>query len=889
MLLLFLLFICLILLGLLADKLLIPVWGWASLLSGSLSFSLLLSGAHWFWCLLIIIPAIAFAFPQVRMRLLVIPWMEKLVLHYGINDHIDGASSDNSDSGIGASNHDLMSSMTMGKEEPQSNRSSGNASNEYSPKTHRTSIAPKELRVVYQYYHLLQNLAVQHNLGHNNNNKLLKKEILKTINKAAALGIDNAYGGEGLSIQARALLLVKVAAIHPQLAEEIATMNCGIQSLLAKYGTSRQKEQILPAIATGEIICQTIDPKLSYHWEAQKTEKVSTNAQGKNIKISGIELLDANAIIHAIKQQDSKQEGNLVAIYVNTQELATSEGVNGINGDTNYNGCWVLLDDKMLAANSESIEESTSTFFIPERFIISGRWDGKVSNEDNPGHHARHNVGTATGTLIETYMQEKAIYKLAIKSAKNLTKSHRSSSYMAALLANNAINDIHHINGLDKTQIASAANQWRDAWLLKQTRDFHLDLHLQEQALPLIDWLICDDKSEAAYIYSTTSSTGISSTTSSTHYLLETNTHWSNIISSARKQAASTEQFNTPSHNPSQNLSQNLSQNPSTDQLMHIDNWLGNFVGNNLRILYLGGLCIAYNCLAFIASIYSKYARHIVAASISPSISPSQTNAVPSSGVQGIRMLGMANNYKLLNATFAVLLDCTAISMIISGKTTNLLPSMASLFYSRAILQSQSGVDLSDINEISEKNAQNTQNIQNTQDTTRMQSNTTNGETPEFLNILCLEAFSKCKQQLVNSLNSLTKDSPSPLSILPLIAKALLSLSPRYKVPSDAEYHQIVNYYSIPSQQRNAFFAEIETASPRLQEMEELVKVAWLVKEIYDSLEGKGYASLDVRSKHLTTKQWYDELLKAHLINNDDIKILNDFNKKFALMSYSQG
>ena len=108
-------------------------------------------------------------------------------------------------------------------------------------------------------------------------------------------------------------------------------------------------------------------------------------------------------------------------------------------------------------------------------------------------------------------------------------------------------------------------------------------------------------------------------------------------------------------------------------------------------------------------------------------------------------------------------------------------------------------------------------------------------------------------------------------------------------MPSDAEYHQIVNYYSIPSQQRNAFFAEIETASPRLQEMEELVKVAWLVKEIYDSLEGKGYASLDVRSKNLTTKQWYDELLKAHLINNDDIKILNNFNKKFALMSYSQG
>ena len=827
MLFLFLLFICLILLGLLADKLLIPVWVWASLLSGSLSFSLLLAGAHWFWCLLIIIPAIAFAFPQVRVRLLVIPWMEKLVLHYGINDSIDGASSDVRNSGIDASNHDLMSSMTMGKEEPQSNRSSGNAANKYSPKTHRTSIDPKELRVVYQYYHLLQNLAVQHN----NNNRPLKKEILKTINKAAALGIDNAYGGEGLSIQARALLLVKVAAIHPQLAEEIASMNCGIQSLLAKYGTSRQKEQILPAIATGKIICQTIDPRFSYHWDAQKTEKVSTNAQGKNIKISGIELLDADKIIHAIKQQDSTQEDNLVAIYVNTYE--------GINGSANYNGCWVLLDDKVLAANSESMKESTGTVFIPDQLIIYGYGDGKIGDSDN----ARYDVGTSIGALIETYMREKAIYKLAIESAKNLTKSHRSSSYMAALLASNAISDIHHINGLDKTKIASAATQWRDAWLLKQTRDFHLDLHLQEQALPLVDCLICDDKTEAAYI----SSTWIDST----HYLLETNTHWSSIISSARKQAASTE------------------------QLMYIDNWLGNFVGNNLRVLYLGGLCVAYNCLAFIAATYAKYAGHTIAssiaASISPSVSSSKTDDVPSSGIQGIRMLGMANNYKLLNATFAVLIDCTAISMIISGKTTNLLPSMAGLFYSRALLQSQSGVDINDIS------------------ATKMQANTQDGETPEFLNTLCLEAFSKCKQQLTNSLNSLTKDSPSPLSILPFIAKALLLLSPRYKVPSDAEYYQIVNYYSIPSQQRNDFFAEIETASPRLQEMEELVKMAWLVKEIYDSLEDKGYASSDVRSKNLTTKQWHDELLKAHLINNDDIKILNDFNKKFALISYAQG
>ncbi|MCH9664727.1 MAG: hypothetical protein K0U41_02635, partial [Gammaproteobacteria bacterium] len=485
-----------------------------------------------------------------------------------------------------------------------------------------------------------------------------------------------------------------------------------------------------------------------------------------------------------------------------------------------------------------------------DQLIIYGYGDGKIGDSDNAKHNARYNVGT----LIETYMQEKAIYKLAIESANNLTKSHRSSSYMAALLASNAISDINHINGLDKTKIASAANQWRDAWLLKQTRDFHLDLHLQEQAIPLLDCLICDDRSEAAWI-------------DSTHYLLETNTHWSNIISSARKQAASAEQFN----NPSQNLSQNL----STDQLMYIDNWLGNFVGNNLRVLYLGGLCIAYNCLAFIAATYAKYAGHTIAtsiaASVSSSVSSSQNDDVPSNGIQGIRTLGMANNYKLLNATFAVLIDCNAISMIISGKTTNLLPSMASLFHSRAVLQSQSGVD---INEIS---------------ATKMQANTQDGETPEFLNTLCLETFSKCKQQLINSLNSLTKDSPSPLSILPFIAKALLLLSPRYKVPSDAEYYQIVNYYSIPSQQRNDFFAEIETASPRLQEMEELVKMAWLVKEIYDSLEDKGYASSDVRSKNLTTKQWHDELLKAHLINNDDIKILNDFNKKFAPISYAQG
>ncbi|MBE8182057.1 MAG: acyl-CoA dehydrogenase family protein [Candidatus Portiera sp.] len=812
------LFVCLILLGLLADKLVVPFWGWLLLLAGAVCVALLLAGSHWLWYLLVLAPSVAMAFPQVRLKLLVRPWLDKLASHYLHNKqdytyiNVDANIGVNANIGVAAKD-DWLSDIML-----------ANQDSLLSPITAK-SLPAKELKVIYQYYHRLQILV---NKRSQTSEDISGREILQEIHQVAGLGIDTAYGGEGLSIQARYLLLLKLAAIAPKVAEELANMNCGIASLLSQYASPRQKESILPALAAGKILCHTLDPRVSQGWSAKKIQQSqqplsnpNPNQRGKNIKNDGIEIQELAKIKQAIKHLDA----DLVAIYVqvkfNSGNLNKLDNTNEIDRKHNGNsgrlkGCWVLLDDKTIEEAEEAQQENKtatnkkSNLFIPDALVIYDDSNNAGYRGENENGEDGNGDNGDNKSLLKDYLSEKSVYITALNTASNLVRAHKSSSSMANLIAAPTGKQ------LDKNQITAAANQWQDAWFFKQLGHVHLHKYLDKQTSCLIDSLICYENSQPP---------SVSSLISPIHNLLEKSPPWHDLVKASVKQMSDNE------------------------RLAAMDNWLGNFISNLLRVLYLGVLgylMLLIPSISLISSLLPAYGN------LTDKQSGQDTNTNANANISKNRQNRQNNleatHYELLKSCFALLVDCSVISMVLAGKTTNLLNPLKHLYYAYIIVVHDNG------------------------SATTAKGAKYHGEA----------IFFHCKQQLYQAFRSLAQDSPMPVSILPWLANILLSLSPSHRLRSSGEDYQIINYSSIPSQERNDFFAEIELTSPPFAELEEQVKLSWLVREIYSNLEGEGYSYLDPSAKNLTLNEWHVELLKAELITREDHKILEDFHNNFS-------
>ena len=135
--------------------------------------------------------------------------------------------------------------------------------------------------------------------------------------------------------------------------------------------------------------------------------------------------------------------------------------------------------------------------------------------------------------------------------------------------------------------------------------------------------------------------------------------------------------------------------------------------------------------------------------------------------------------------------------------------------------------------------------------------------------------------QARNELAILINNLPFHAIIITIMRPILLPFAWNYRPPTAAEELQLAEIWAVPSAQREELFAELNKQHDSYKEIEEVVRLAWLVKEIYDRL----FEENITRSTNMNTNEWQAKLLEDGIINADDVKIMDDFHKKSCILS----
>lgn len=749
------LFLLLILLGWLAEKLSLPVWAWGLLIATAISLSMMISGWHWLGVLFAIAPAIAFSFPQFRFKYIALPWLEKVSYYIDINSKLVPHN-------INAKKNAWLSDLVLAKHNQFSQLNDEATSSLDDIKDQVNHISAKELKLIYQYYHLLRGQAAD------------KKSLSESISKGkkfAALGIEEAYGGVGLSVNARALLILKIAAVNRELARILADMNCTLQSLIAQHGSAKQKGTLLPAIASGKLICSGIPPNHSSMWQLFAVH----NKQA--IKQNRIEIRIPTEVLALIQEKYS------IGVDLITMHLPL------YNKDSldEVTYCWALIDCEQLNQLNASTSKAEQRVTLPDESIITAGSDRSAES------------------LLNTYYSEKAVYNLAINSADSLNKALLLSSKTAVALAiaardssGSGVMSGNLSSNLSKQLITNNASQWRDAWLLKQTRYQHLEMYDNEQAGLLINQIFAADN---------TSVSQEAFTSNPVYYLMQVNPYWNKLINTKR-----------------------LKEDKQSDekQLLAFDDWLGNYISNLLRGLYW----------SMTRDIFSLVATKI-------------TNIARENTTDSTKIDLLGKNLKHMEIMFAIAVENATITQITSEYDIDLMPALKNLLLLRAVYHGLAG------------------------DNTPMSS----FPPSSFCNTnryIWTDISHKTKLQISCAMASLPYKSSLAITMSKFITQAILALSWGYKQPNQRYDWHLSQSCSIPSKERQDFFQELEYDKTA----EELVKISWLVREIYDSWQASSPSM--TKPPTMTYRQWYDELTAASMISPQDAEILNDFDNKVS-------
>ena len=615
----------------------------------------------------------------------------------------------------------------------------------------REEISAQETKAIYQYYHLVQGLYIK-----NKNQPPTKKELVEVINKLASLGIDRAYGGVGLSLDAISLLILKLATLDKKLAQDIADMNCAAQSLIQTFGTARQKEKLLPAFPSGGLICSTISPYESSQWEVSAIRQDQKSSANKN---SGYHLSLKKDEVKLITSRFAETV-DLVMIFVEFQPGESSSAKDIQTGA----GFWALLDLKKL--NKEYSEEPLN-IFIPDDLII------QTNNKNSQ-------------SSLGPYYAEKTSHYLAIETAVNLVKAQKLSAKLAVYLAKNGIQTLAEQDSgraINNKLIRSTASQWRHTSLVKKLRHFQLGLNDSARTeiinRSLLECLSGED-------------------------LGDEESTWIGFADPM---------WNRLAKHP----------NRSTQEELRVyDRLSGVFLAKILDALYWS-----------------------ITRDLLPDIVAGVINNLNSKQERRIRMKLMKKNLRHMEKLSSLLIDSEVLAELLGGKNISLTTAIKNIVL---------------INASQPENDDQTKN-----------------------SLIYYELYRKTKMELERcfaSLPQFTQSRSLLLSFIKLCARFSLACSWGYSNSTEKEDWQVAENACIPSMERNDFLDEINSGNARIEEIEEIVKLSWLVREIFSSLDRDEGFGIHNRPPNMTNSKWYEEMSKAGIITKKDNEILQSFHKK---------
>ena len=885
--------LCLFCCGLLAEYRSLPLWAWSGIISAVLALSLLLAGAHWLWALLAIAPAIVLCFPAVRIKLIVNPWLEQLAdfsasIPQTIYEAFPAAGELDNHSSRAAN---WLTALTTGQMSIKEGHASPHTStgdetqhqelNAEMDNMHVQELSVKERKTVDEYCARLQKIlnkkhkSAKHSQSSNptdGSSRITARELVAAEATIGGLRVATSYGGSGLSVHAVSTIVGRLATTNLHLAQLVAALNSGVASLIASFATQRQKEKLLPAIAKGEVISCPLGFADTEHLEFYAVRSESPESTAKSSKKKKGIIIKANAAWaeHSSPLQNSIISSNLdlLAVFLPVYDNASiydkgndagDDNVNAANTATQYTPhhyCWALINPNVFNAEKSSGSDSESAskkpsgehppfpqqgIFVPEELIISGEYgeDIEDAGSGEPGK------STSKQQLQVPVSMEQSAYHAAIAGTQSLIKAQKMSAIMATQIAKREQR---------QQAIKATAMQCQHAWQLKYSRAMHLNLCPasndavnNDGSSRLIDEILqqlCENCKDCKD-YSSGALAGITGrgliNCPNYEYSIETDVsllvrdpYWRKMIEASDSQA------------------------DNSSRLAAVDEWLGNYIGGFLRSFSLGitgGINLS-EYRAMIAGAIHKAREMLSSRSIA--VSPDE-NLVKNSPLR--------HRWNHLSAASGFILQTMFIVRVIKRTSANTTPDTTPTLSS--LLSRLLALNASLIAEQSEHNSENNQ---------------------QLARVYWNDSVYQARNELAILINNL----PCHAIIITIMRPLLLPFAWNYRPPTAAEEFQLAEIWAVPSAQREELFAELNKQHNSYKEIEEVVRLAWLVKEIYDRLFEENINSpintpLNTSPlntpRAMNTNEWQAKLLEDGIINADDVKIMDDFHKKSCILS----
>ena len=894
--------LCLFCCGILAEYRSLPLWAWSGIISAVIALSLLFAGAHWLWALLAIAPAIVLCFPAVRIKLIVNPWLEQLEdysssIPQTIYEAFPAAGELDNHSSRAAN---WLTALTTGQMSIKEGHASPHAStgdetqyqelNAEMANMHVQELSVKERKTVDEYCARLQKIlnkkhkSAKHSQSSNptdGSSRITARELVAAEATIGGLRVATSYGGSGLSMHAVSTIVGRLAATNLHLAQLVATLNSGVASLIASFATQRQKEKLLPAIAKGEVISCPLGFADTEHLEFYSVRSESQESTAKSSKKKKGIIIKANAVRaeHGSPLQNSiipsyitPRDVDLLAVFLpvydNTHSAAAQDScgrgmatapTNTATQYTPHHYCWALINPNVFNAG-KSLESDLDTgsgsaskephgehppfpqqgIFVPEELIISGEYGESIE----PGK------STNKQQLQAPVSMEQSAYHAAITGTQSLIKAQKMSAIMATQIAKREQR---------QQAIKATAMQCQNAWQIKYSRAMHLNLCPasndavnNDGSSRLIDEMLqqlCKYGKDCKG-YSSSALSGIAGIagitgrglTNCPNYEYSTETdisllvrdpYWRKMIEVSNSQA------------------------DNSSRLAAVDEWLGNYIGGFLRSFSLGitGGINLNEYRAMIAGAIHK-AREILS-SRSIAVSPDENLVKNSPLRRRWNHLSAASGF-ILQTMFIVRVIKRSPANIMASTTPDTTPSLSSLL-SRLL-----ALNASLLAEQSEHNSEDNQKL---------------------ARVYWNDSVYQARNELAILINNL----PCHAIIITIMRPLLLSFAWNYRPPTVSEEFQLAEIWAVPSAQREELFAELNKQHNSYKEVEEVVRLAWLVKEIYDRLFEENIThpiNTPINTpRAMNTNEWQAKLLEDGIINADDIKIMDDFHKKSCIIS----
>ncbi len=816
---------------------------------------------------------------------------------------------------------------------------------------HIQELSVKERKTVDEYCARLQKIlnkkhkSAKHSQSSNptdGSSRITARELVAAEATICGLRVATSYGGAGLSMHAVSTIVGRLAATNLHLAQLVAVLNSGVASLIASFATQRQKEKLLPAIAKGEVISCPLGFADAEHLEFYAVRSKSPESTAKSSKKKKGIIIKANtaraehgsplhaSIISSVPADSARpadpahpSDVDLLAVFLpvydnasiyNKGDDAGDDNVNAVNQATQYTPhhyCWALINPNVFnaekssgagldtGAGSDSGSGSDSSsgsaskepsgehtpfpqqgIFVPEELIISGgsiEDGGNIEEggdiEDAGSGSIEPGKSTSKQQLQAPVSMEQSAYHAAIIGTQSLIKAQKMSAIMATQIAKREQR---------QQAIKATAVQCQNAWQLKYSRAMHFNLSPtsndavnNDGSSRLIDEMLqqlceyCEDYKDCKDYSSSVLSgrAGIAGITGRAdrgltncqNYKYSTETDISLLVRDPywRKMIEASD-----------------SQADNSSRLAAVDEWLGHYIGGFLRSFSLGmtgGINLS-EYRAMIAGVIHKAKEMLSSRSIT--ISPDE-NLVKNSPLR--------HRWNHLSAASGFILQTMFIVRVIKGGSVN---NMANIMANTTpdttpslsgLLGRLLALNASLIAEQSEDNSEHN-----------------SADNQQLARVYWNDSVYQARNELAILINNL----PCHAIIITIMRPLLLPFAWNYRPPTAAEEFQLAEIWAVPSVQREELFAELNKQHNSYKEVEEVVRLAWLVKEIYDRLfeENINYpintpintplnASPLNTPRAMNTNEWQAKLLEDGIINADDVKIMDDFHKKSYILS----